>query len=98
MGGGGGGQPNFGSFGGPGFAAPMMGMGGMPGMGMGGLPGMGMVGGFGGLGNLGMDSSFLNPVLQQRIEFLEKQIARFNGKNPAIASQPPPDEGGAPPA
>ena len=48
----------------------------------GGMPPMMMPGGLpmGGFGNLGMDSDYLNPILEQRIEFLRRQIARYTKK------------------
>ena len=38
-------------------------------------------GGAGGLGNLGLpDSEYLNPILEQRIDYLKRMIARLNPK------------------
>ena len=44
-------------------------------------------GGMGGFGNLGMDSEYLNPVLLQRIEFLQRQISKYT-KSPMSFDAP----------
>ena len=54
-----------------------------------------------GFGNLGMDSAYLNPVLEQRIEFLRRQIARYTKKptstEPLEGDQPTPAHAGTVP-
>ena len=44
-------------------------------------------GGMGGLGNLGVpDSEYLNPILDQRIDFLKRMIARLDPPKPKAAA------------
>ena len=62
----------------------------------GGFSGQMPTGGVGGLGNLGLpDSEYLNPILDQRIDFLKRMIARMKPKpvrKPAAAEEAPAEE------
>ena len=80
--------------------------GGGGGMGMGMMPPQMMMGGYnmgtggggfyGGLGNLGIpDSEYLTPVLQQRIDFLQRQINKIKGIPEGGATSAAPSAGAA---